>query len=173
MKDYRENRSTFVRFLKECEVEQTCFLLPALTKNTRKRRYQHLTPMQKLYVTLQFYATASYLLAATSQIIEEVTNALVAVSPQFIRFPSAEDYPAVKRAFYKLELTRHGRGFPNVLGLRALAYDTSIRNYFYTRHAVFFTTFVQNIIWMSKICKNILLMMTLPVKNPKIQTMSR
>ncbi|RZC42129.1 hypothetical protein BDFB_014268, partial [Asbolus verrucosus] len=95
------------------------FISPALTKNTRKGRYQHLTPMQKLYVTLQFYATASYLLAAASQIIEEVTNALVAVSPQFIRFPSAEDYPAVKRAFYKLELTRHGRRFANVLGLRA------------------------------------------------------
>ncbi|RZB39788.1 nuclease HARBI1 [Asbolus verrucosus] len=30
---------------------------PALTKNTRKGRYQHLTPMHKLYVTLQFYAT--------------------------------------------------------------------------------------------------------------------
>ncbi|RZC42826.1 DDE Tnp 4 domain containing protein, partial [Asbolus verrucosus] len=30
---------------------------PALTKNTRKGRYQHLTPMHQLYVTLQFYAT--------------------------------------------------------------------------------------------------------------------
>ncbi|RZC41096.1 hypothetical protein BDFB_014313 [Asbolus verrucosus] len=94
-----------------------CYVLevisPALTKNTRKGRYQHLTPMQKLYVTLQFYATASY---------------------------HAEDYPAVKRAFYKLELTRHGRGFPNVPGLRALTYDISIRNYFCTRVVIQFCT---------------------------------
>ncbi|CAH1383329.1 unnamed protein product [Tenebrio molitor] len=33
---------------------------PALAKNTRRGRYAHLTPMHKLYVTLQFYATGSY-----------------------------------------------------------------------------------------------------------------
>ncbi|RZC38950.1 DDE Tnp 4 and/or Plant tran domain containing protein [Asbolus verrucosus] len=99
---------------------------PALTKNTRKGRYQHLTPMHKLYVTLQFYATGSYQWlvdnsgrisqSAVSHASTEVTEALVAVSPQFIRFPNARDYSVVKQAFYQLGLTRHSRGFPKVLG---------------------------------------------------------
>jgi hypothetical protein len=99
---------------------------PFLTKNTRKGRYTHLTPIQKLYVTLQFYATGScqWLVgssgrisqSATSHTIREVTDALVAVAPHLIRFPTAEEYPAVKQAFYTLGMGRHGAGFPNVLG---------------------------------------------------------
>jgi hypothetical protein len=86
---------------------------PFLTKNTRKGRYTHLTPMHKLYVTLQFYATRWLVgssgrisQSATSHAIREVTDALVAVAPHFIRFPTAEEYPAVKEAFYRLCLTR-------------------------------------------------------------------
>ena len=101
-------------------------LTPYLTPNTRKGRYQHLTPMQKLYVALQFYATGSYQWLVGSsgrmsqsevcQAIRAVTDAFVAVSPQFIIFPDAEEYPAVKQNFYRLGITRHGRGFPHVLG---------------------------------------------------------
>nr|XP_015840125.1 PREDICTED: putative nuclease HARBI1 [Tribolium castaneum] len=54
--------------------------------------------------------------SARSKAIHEVTAALVEVAPQFIRFPSAAEYPAVKQAFYALGMTRHGAGFPNVLG---------------------------------------------------------
>lgn len=100
---------------------------PALTRNTRNGRFHHLTPMHKLYVTLQFYASGAFqwLVASSGRIsqssvseaITEVTNALVALAPQFIRFPSNEDYPAVKQAFYQLGLIHHGRGMPNVLGL--------------------------------------------------------
>ncbi|KYB25116.1 hypothetical protein TcasGA2_TC031350 [Tribolium castaneum] len=99
---------------------------PALTKNTKKGRYSHLTPMHKLYVALQFYATGTYQWmvgsssrisqSATSKAIHEVTAALVEVAPQFIRFPAAAEYPTVKQAFYALGMTRHGAGFPNVLG---------------------------------------------------------
>ncbi|XP_063931068.1 putative nuclease HARBI1 [Zophobas morio] len=99
---------------------------PALTKNTRSGRYLHLTPMQKLYVALQFYATGSFqwLVGSSgrvsqrsaSRLIGEVTEAIVALAPQFIRFPNAEEYLAVKQVFYQIGQTKHGRGFPNVLG---------------------------------------------------------
>ena len=98
---------------------------PALTKNTRSGRYLHLTPMQKLYVALQFYATGSFqwLVGSSgrvsqpsaSRLIGEVTEAIVALAPQFIRFPNAEEYLAVKQVFYQIGQTKHGRGFPNVL----------------------------------------------------------
>ncbi|KAJ3661856.1 hypothetical protein Zmor_006235 [Zophobas morio] len=79
-----------------------------LTPNTRKGRYQHLTPMQKLYVALQFYATGSY---------QWLVGSSVGMSQfEFIIFPDAEEYPAVKQNFYRLGITRHGRGFPHVLG---------------------------------------------------------
>jgi hypothetical protein len=99
---------------------------PALAKNTRRGRYAHLTPMHKLYVTLQFYATGSYQWlvgssgrisqSATSHAISEVTAALVAVAPHFIRFPRVEECSVVKQAFYELGMIGHGTGFPNVLG---------------------------------------------------------
>jgi hypothetical protein len=102
-------------------------LTPSLERNTRRGRYEHLTPTHKLYVALQFYASGGFqwLVGGSSRIsqsavsnaISEVTSALVAVSQQFIRFPTAREFTEVKQAFYQLGLTQHGVGFPNVLGV--------------------------------------------------------
>jgi hypothetical protein len=102
-------------------------ITPSLERNTRRGRYEHLTPTHKLYVALQFYALGGFqwLVGGSSRIsqsavsnaISEVTSALVAVSQQFIRFPTAREFTEVKQAFYQLGLTQHGVGFPNVLGV--------------------------------------------------------
>jgi hypothetical protein len=84
-------------------------LTPSLERNTRRGRYEHLTPTHKLYVALEFYASGGFqwLVGGSSRIsqsavsnaISEVTSALVAVSQQFIRFPTAREFTEVNRHF--------------------------------------------------------------------------
>ncbi|KAJ3634976.1 hypothetical protein MTP99_007916 [Tenebrio molitor] len=84
-------------------------LTPSLERNTRRGRYEHLTPTHKLYVALQFYASGGFqwLVGGSSRIsqsavsnaISEVTSALVAVSQQFISFQLPENSPKLNRHF--------------------------------------------------------------------------
>lgn len=80
-----------------------------------------MTPLTQLLCTLRYFATGIFLLtvgdlceisvATSSRIIKRVTNAIVTLQKEFIRFPNSQkEISTVKGQFYKIA------NFPNVLG---------------------------------------------------------
>ncbi|XP_037972328.2 putative nuclease HARBI1 [Plutella xylostella] len=97
-----------------------------LTKIESKIEFQEdrnhsIPPINQLLMTLRYYATGNHLLAigdlggfsvaSCSRIVKRVTEAIVSLRAEFIKFPeSEEEQRKVKRDFFKIAK------FPNVLG---------------------------------------------------------
>ena len=113
----RELRERF-RFGKD-GINYLCDLLHAKLERPTKRS-KSLSVLQQILIALRFFATGSFLQvvgdcvgvdkSTVSRVVNDVTVALVELSPQFILWPSEHQKREVRNGFYKLG------GFPNVVG---------------------------------------------------------
>lgn len=85
------------------------------------RRSKGLLPVQQIMITLRYYATGTFQLvcgddiqvdkSTASRAIWKVTNGLLRMKSQYLKFPTPQESDKVKSDFYKVA------NFPGVLGL--------------------------------------------------------